>query len=128
MNRILKTLLLAAALVAAAAVQAQPGPFERLPVEVLDAMAPSERVSGAPGRIAVEDRACRNLPREQVRRRIVDLAIQEWGYFGFTTVDETARRIRESAAVGVSPENRAGAASRPRNPHASSTRLPAIGP
>ena len=90
MNRILRTLLVPAALAAATAVQAQPGPLERLPVDVLDAMAPSERVSGAPGRIAVEDGACRNLPREQVRRRIVDLAIQEWGYFGFTTVDETA--------------------------------------
>ena len=112
MHTILKTLLLPAALVAATAVQAQPGPFERLPAEVLDAMAPSERVSGAPGRIAVQDRACRNLPREQVRRRIVDLAIQEWGYFGFTTVDETVagyenRRRRqpgEPRRRRVSPE------------------------
>lgn len=90
MNWILKILLVPATLAVAAAAQAQPGPLERLPVGALDAMAPSARVSGTPGRIAVEDRVCRNLPREQVRRRIVDLAIQEWGYFGFTTVDETA--------------------------------------
>ncbi len=89
MSRLFRTLLIPAALVAATAVQAQPGPLERLPVDVLDATAPSERVSGVPGRITVEDRACRHLPRAQVRRRIVDLAIQEWGYFGFTTVDET---------------------------------------
>ena len=95
MNRIVRTLLVPAALAAATAVQAQPGPLERLPVDVLDAMAPSERVSGTPGRIAVEDRACRNLPREHVRRRIVDLAILEWGYFGFTTV----ARIREPPAT-----------------------------
>jgi hypothetical protein len=85
MSKFFRTLLVPAAFAAATAVQAQPGPLDRLPVDVLDAMAPSERVSGAPGRIVVENRACRNLPRDQVRQRIVDLAIQEWGYFGFTT-------------------------------------------
>jgi hypothetical protein len=64
-------------------------PFERLPVDVLDALAPSARIVGDPGHMTVENNACISLPREQSRRRIVDLAIQEWGYFGFTTVDET---------------------------------------
>ena len=89
MSKILRMLLVPVALAIVNAAQAQPGPLERLPVDVLDAMAPSERVSGAPGRITVENGACRRLPRAQIRRRIVDIAIQEWGYFGFTTVDET---------------------------------------
>ncbi len=79
---------LAAAWLCAISCNAQPAPLERLPADVLDAMPPSARVSGAPGRISVENTVCRSMPREQVRRRIVDLAIQEWGYFGFTTVDE----------------------------------------
>jgi hypothetical protein len=69
---------------------AQPAPFERLPADVLDATAPSARVSGLPGQMSIENASCRNLPRDQVRRRIVDLAIQEWAYFGFTTVDEAS--------------------------------------
>ncbi len=116
MKKILRLLLVPATCWAmATAVQAQPGPLERLPGDVLDAMPPSARVSGIPGRIAVEDRACRRLPREHVRRRIVDLAIQEWGYFGFTTVDETVpgyenRRWRqpgEPRRRRVSPEEAA---------------------
>lgn len=79
--------LLAASAIGAAA---GPGPLDRLPPELLDATPPSARVSGEPGRIAVQSRGCRNLPLDQVRRRIVDLAIQEWAYFGFTIVDETA--------------------------------------
>ena len=84
----MKALLLSLAVVlAAAVVHAQPAP--RLPVEVLDVLAPAERVAGTPGRMTVRQTACRTLPTAEVRRRIVDVAVQEWGFFGFTVVDQT---------------------------------------
>lgn len=86
--------LLAAAAVATAAVVTagaqQQTAFERLPATVLDAMSPDDRVAGPPGRMAIENRACRSFPAADVRRRIIELAVQEWGYFGFAVVDRTA--------------------------------------
>lgn len=79
-----------AAVTATGVGHAQPGPLERLPTEALDALPPSARVSGIPGQLTVSDGACRSHPSQQLRRRIVDLAIQEWGYFGFTVIDETS--------------------------------------
>ena len=68
---------------------AQDTPFDRLPPALLDVTPPSGRVSGAPGRMAIRRTPCGDLPMEQVRRRIVDIAVQEWGFFGFTVVDQT---------------------------------------
>lgn len=65
-------------------------PLERLPAEVLDIMPPSARVTGEPGTMRITERSCRALPLEQVRRRIVDTAVQEWAYFGFN-VEEPVR-------------------------------------
>lgn len=65
-------------------------PLERLPTDVLDVVPPSARVSGEPGRITVETSNCRSLSHGDLRRRIVDVAIQEWGYFGFSIVDEAS--------------------------------------
>jgi len=93
---------------------AQPLHFERLGADLLDAVPPSARVSGEPGRISVENGSCRSVPREQVRRRIVDIAVQEWGYFGFTTVDEASatfddrpRRRDEPRPRWIDPEEAA---------------------
>ena len=68
---------------------AQPTPFDRLPATVLDIVPPSERVSGAPGEMKVQLEVCRTLPINEARRRIVDVAVQEWGFFRFSVVDET---------------------------------------
>jgi len=68
---------------------AQQTPFDRLPTAVLDIVPPSERVSGAPGEMKVQPAACRTLPINETRRRIVDAAVQEWGFFRFSVVDET---------------------------------------
>lgn len=73
---------------------AQPKPFERLPFERLpperfDATPPSAGVDGPPGQMSVQSSACRNLPTGETRRRIVDVAVQEWGFFGFSMVDQT---------------------------------------
>ena len=62
---------------------AQQTGVERLPVHVFDVMPPSARVRGTPGAMRIEPRACRTLPTAETRRRIVDVAVQEWGYFGF---------------------------------------------
>ena len=71
------------ALVATTDAAAQQTGFERLPVDVLDAAPPSVRVRGVPGTMRVEARPCRTMPAAQIRRRIVDLTIQEWAFFGF---------------------------------------------
>jgi hypothetical protein len=37
----------------------------------------------------ITQRSCRAAPRKALRRRIVDIAVQEWGFFGFQVQDET---------------------------------------
>ena len=71
------------ALTAAAPVSARQPAFERLPADVLDVVPPSARVRGVPGSMSVQPRECRSLPTADTRRRIVDVAVQEWGFFGF---------------------------------------------
>ena len=88
-------------------------PFDRLPAAVLDILPPSERVSGAPGEMRIQPTSCYTLPINGARRRIVDAAVQEWGFFSFSVVDEAidtprGRRRRgrgnpeESARVAAS--------------------------
>lgn len=77
---------------------AQPNEYtERLPRSILDVRPPSARVEGVPGNIRILERTCNDLPLDQVRRRIVDIAVQEWAYFGYST-DAQPREItpRES--------------------------------
>ena len=94
-------LAMAACMGAASTTFAQPAPFDRLPPAQLDATPPSGRVRGGPGNMTIHRTPCRNLPAADVRRRIVDLAVQEWGFFGFpildrtnTGADRTAQRTR----------------------------------
>lgn len=82
-------LSLAVVLAAASAGYAQPAAFDRLPPDVLDVRPPSARVEGLPGLMTIVPGPCPTVPSDQVRRRIVDLATQEWGFFGFTVVDRT---------------------------------------
>jgi hypothetical protein len=94
-------LSLAAGLAATAAVHAQT-PFERLSREQLDVLPPSARVSGAPGTMAIRQTSCRTLPEAQVRRRIVDVAVQEWAFFGFTIVDQSFDRALDRSGFDES--------------------------
>ena len=98
-------LALALGLVAGAA-QAQSLP--RLPRERFDVIAPSDRVTGGRGEIALVQRGCRVGPTHWARRRIVDIAAQEWGAFGFQTFDlrpVEARRLPDGVvADSVNPE------------------------
>jgi hypothetical protein len=80
-----------------------------LPVDIFDVMPPSARVAGAPGDMSVRQTACRTLPTADVRRRIVEVATQEWAYFGFTLVDQTIPELSVrpgGATVDAGPRTR----------------------
>ena len=49
---------------------------------VARAQAPTSRVIGEPGSLRVQSRPCQTVAADSVRRRIVDLALQEWTFFG----------------------------------------------
>ena len=87
----MKTLVLAltAALGATSIGVAQQTSFDRLPPDQLDVVPPSARVTGTLGDLKIRETSCRSLSSERIRRRIVDVAVQEWGFFGFTVVDQT---------------------------------------
>ena len=59
----------------------------RLPLTVLDVPPPSDRVAGPRGYMHVADTHCRVDATVNARRRIVDIAVQEWAFFGAHTVD-----------------------------------------
>jgi hypothetical protein len=87
MNQISVPLAIAALLLAplpSAGRQAAP---ERLPAHLFDVTAPGAWVRGAPGEMSVVPRQCRSLPAEGLRRRIVEVAVQEWAFFGFPVLD-----------------------------------------
>ena len=95
-------LLLAAALAAPAAAQSP-----RLPREAFDVIPPPARVAGERGRMRVVQPLCRVGPTHWARRRIVDIAVQEWAVFGFQTIDARpveARRLPDGVvADAVNP-------------------------
>jgi hypothetical protein len=103
-RRTLSRVLVVVAVTASAAIAAQQIPAERLPAATLDVTPPSARVRGLPGGMVVEPRPCRTVPLPAVRRRMVDVAVQEWAYFGFRVVDWTdiaaarEQRAREAQA------------------------------
>lgn len=76
-------------LLAAASIARAEDETERLPRAVFDVIPPSERVTGMRGAVAVYQNLCRVGPTKDARRRIVDIAAQEWAYFGFQTIDAT---------------------------------------
>ena len=108
----MKTLVLAltATLVATSIGVAQQTSFDRLPPDQLDVVPPSARVTGTLGDLKIRETSCRSLPSERIRRRIVDVAVQEWGFFGFTVVDQTRLESPDRGAQ-TAPTARGG---RPR--------------
>jgi hypothetical protein len=65
---------------------------DRLPREVLAVVAPSDRVTGTPGDMQVSQSGCQATPASAdpgLRRRIVDVAVQEWAFFGFGVVGQS---------------------------------------
>lgn len=83
------SLCLAAALSAVSDASAQQMDYRRLPPEILDVTPPSKHVRGPVGQMSVSPIACRASQAAKTRRRIVDAAVQEWGFFGFPILDQT---------------------------------------
>lgn len=94
-----------AVLAAAAAVQAQTPPdrFSRVSGAVLDVAPPMARVSGARGAIVVRNTGCISRPLDQIRRRMVDISVQEWAAAGFQTIDAAVLSSRRVPG-GVLPD------------------------
>ena len=63
----------------------------RLPTDVLPVRPPDGRVSGAPGAMKITATNCATTTplTASVRQRLVDIAVQEWAFFGYPTVDQT---------------------------------------
>jgi len=83
------SLTLLAVLAALPGASAREADYGRLPAKTLDVTAPSERVRGKVGEMSARQMDCRSMPLAETRRRIVDIAVQEWGFFGFPIVDYT---------------------------------------
>ncbi len=90
--------------VLADAVAAQERTQPRLPPEIFDVIPPAERVTGARGDFQPYQTACRIGPTEQSRRRIVDIAAQEWAAFGFQIVDRAVVESRHLPEGLVAPD------------------------
>ena len=80
---------LLAGLAAVASASARDADYARLPAKTLDVTPPSERVRGKVGEMSARPMDCRSMSLAETRRRIVDIAVQEWGFFGFPIVDYT---------------------------------------
>src|SRR5437764_12339370 len=78
----------------------------RLPRDVFDVIPPSDRIQGPRVYMQVKDPRCRIGPTAEARRRIVDLAMQEWAFFGSHTVDVSNAGLRAMPhGLSVAPEN-----------------------
>ena len=73
---------------------AQQPHFDRLAAESLATGVPSDRVAGPAGEMRVARTGCEALPINETRRRIVDISVQEWAFFGFSLRDRTAPSTR----------------------------------
>lgn len=99
MKKLIPLIAIAPLLAAPSPVRAQPAP-ERLAAERFDVTPPSARVQGSLTRMRVVPAACRTTPAEGLRRRIVDIAIQEWAFFGFPVLDRlNGARLLPGAAL-----------------------------
>lgn len=74
---------------------AQLKPHDRLPQDVLNVKPPSSRVSGDPGKMQIVDKSCSAMPATDIRRRIVNIAVQEWAFFGLAVDDMTTASAAE---------------------------------
>ncbi|MFL2546362.1 MAG: DUF2272 domain-containing protein [Candidatus Rariloculaceae bacterium] len=81
--------------------RAESAPLDRVSADVLDVVPPSARVSGPPGKMTISQGGCRTTSTTDVRRKIVNVATQEWGYFGFSVVDQTSQDPERSSPRSI---------------------------
>lgn len=99
MKKLISLLALAPLLAGPTPLRAQSAP-ERLSAERFDVTPPSDRIQGSLTRMRVVPAACRSVPSADLRRRIVDIAIQEWAFFGFPVLDRlNGARLLPGAAL-----------------------------
>ena len=114
----MKTLILPLAAFALLAVptdgSAQQSSLDRLPPDQFDVVPPTDHVAGEPGAMKIQQSGCRALPTGRTRRRIVDVAVQEWGFFGFSIVDESVTERRTVGPGAVPSPSRPGSGTRSR--------------
>jgi hypothetical protein len=72
--------------------------LQRLPLDILNVKPPTARVAGTPGNMRIIDRSCQSTPTTNIRRRIVDTAVQEWAFFGYG-IDRQSRAIPGSQSM-----------------------------
>jgi len=78
----------------------------RLPQSVFDVIPPSDRVEGPRGYMKFKETRCRVGRTADVRRRIVDIAVQEWAFFGSHTVDVSHTQFNAlPRGVGVAQQS-----------------------
>ena len=65
------------------AIQQSSSAQERAPISEFDVRPPNTWVSGEMGSMQVARADCRAFPDEDIRQRIVDVAQQEWAFFGY---------------------------------------------
>jgi Uncharacterized protein conserved in bacteria (DUF2272) len=87
----------------------------RLPPSVLDVIPPPDRVEGPRGDMEVKEARCRVGPTADARRRIVDIAVQEWAFFGSRTVDVSGTQFN-ALPQGVNVAEQGGEAVAPVDP------------
>ena len=87
--KLLRAIAVLVALSSLASISAEAEGIPRLPRAQFDVIPPSSRVIGGRGHMQVWQAQCRIGPTHWARRRIVDVAVQEWGFFGFQTIDAT---------------------------------------
>jgi hypothetical protein len=89
--------------------------FDRVPAHILDMAPPSQWVRGSLGQMNVVARECRSQPADVLRRRVVDIAVQEWAFFGFPVVDRVdgGQLLPPGASSSQSPAGFGPAGRRP---------------
>lgn len=92
----------AAVVLMAVGLGAQSGRFpERLPLDQLDVPPPATRVTGDLGSLRAHRVACpsQDLTGAALRRRIVDVTVQEWSFFGHAVLDYTRADVFDRARI-----------------------------
>jgi hypothetical protein len=105
-QRLAASVILAGGVASLPPLAAQQTPVERLPLAKLDVTPPSARVAGEPGSMRVRSLPCRTLPNSAVRQRLVEIAVQEWGYFGFIVLDQTEDDEEDEGGFAARRERR----------------------
>jgi hypothetical protein len=88
----------------------------RLPAAQLDVASPASRVTGEPGAMRATRAGCRPtaVVTPAIRQRLVDIAVQEWAFFGYAIVDQTIGESEDDPPPPPPGQGRSRGRGRPR--------------